>query len=434
MSDLQQLAQKLMALDDRIIACMKCGLCQAVCPTFGASMMEADVARGKLALIDNLSHRLIEDPQAVADKLGRCLLCGSCQANCPSGVQIMDIFLEAREIVYAYIGLHPLKKIIFRTLLAKPTLFNLSMRVGAPCQSLLFKKAFNPQNTSRAKSLDKLIGARYIRPLAPKPLHALRGHINSPAGKSGLRVAFFPGCLGDKMYTDMSEACLKVLAHHGVGVYMPTKLACCGIPAIASGDIDGMLKQTKANIAILEKETFDYILSPCGSCISTIHELWPRYAERMEPKHKLLANKYAAMAMDITAFLVNVLKIEGAVQNEQKSDQAIKVTFHDPCHLKKSLGVSKEPRDIIKLNRKYSLVEMNDADRCCGCGGSFNLFHYDFSRKIGERKRQNIVESDAKIVSTGCPACMMQLEDMLSQNGDSVTVRHCIELYAETLP
>ncbi len=434
MSNLQQLAQRLMDLDDRIIACMKCGLCQAVCPTFGASMMEADVARGKLALIDNLAHRLIEDPEAVADKLGRCLLCGSCQANCPSGVQIMDVFLEAREIVYGYMGLHPLKKIIFRTLLAKPTVFNLAMRVGAPCQSILFRQSFNTQKTCRAPLLDKIIGSRYIRPLAPKPLHVSQGHINTPAGKSGLRVAFFPGCLGDKMYTTMSEACLKVLEHHGVGIYMPKTLACCGIPAIASGDIEGMMKQTKANLLVLEKEKFDYIISPCGSCVSTIHELWPRYSKRMEPKFKLLVEKYAPKAMDITAFLVNVLKVDLNEQTEAKSDKAVKVTFHDPCHLKKSLGVSKEPRDIINANPKYSLIEMQEADRCCGCGGSFNLFHYEFSSKIGARKRENIVDSGAEIVSTGCPACMMQLEDMLSQNADPIKVKHCIELYAESLP
>ncbi len=434
MSNLNDLAQRLMALDDRIIACMKCGLCQAVCPTFGASGMEADVARGKLALVDNLAHRLIEDPEAVADKLGRCLLCGSCQANCPSGVKIIDIFLEAREIVFTYIGLHPLKKIIFRTLLAKPTLFNLAMRAGAPCQSLLFKQAFNSQKTSRAPILDKIIGSRYIRTLAPKPLHVSQGHINSPAGKSGLRVAFFPGCLGDKMYTAMSEACLKVFAHHGVGVYMPKQLACCGIPAIASGDITGMLKQTKANLAILEKEEFDYIISPCGSCISTIHELWPRYADRMDMPYGELARKYAAKAMDITAFLMNVLKVDATTTaNTANTYHVTKVTFHDPCHLKKSLGVSAEPRNIIGLNPNYTLVEMAEADRCCGCGGSFNLFHYAFSSKIGQRKRQNVMDSKAEIVSTACPACMMQLEDMLSQNDDSVKVKHCIELYAENL-
>ena len=99
MSNLHELSQRLMALDDRITACMKCGMCQAVCPMYGASGMEADVARGKLALIDNLAHEMIQDPEAVADKLGRCLLCGSCQAACPPGVQIMDVFMEARELV-----------------------------------------------------------------------------------------------------------------------------------------------------------------------------------------------------------------------------------------------------------------------------------------------------------------------------------------------
>ena len=111
MSELKKLASRLMTLDDKLIFCMKCGNCQAVCPMFGATHMEADVARGKLALIGNLAHEVIRDPEAVADKLGRCLLCGSCQANCPSGVRIMDIFMEARELVYAYLGLNPVKKI-----------------------------------------------------------------------------------------------------------------------------------------------------------------------------------------------------------------------------------------------------------------------------------------------------------------------------------
>lgn len=132
MSELKKLASRLMTLDDKLIFCMKCGNCQAVCPMFGATHMEADVARGKLALIGNLAHEVIRDPEAVADKLGRCLLCGSCQANCPSGVRIMDIFMEARELVYAYLGLNPVKKMIFRILLAKPDLFNFTMRAWVP--------------------------------------------------------------------------------------------------------------------------------------------------------------------------------------------------------------------------------------------------------------------------------------------------------------
>ncbi|MGN0008952.1 MAG: (Fe-S)-binding protein [Desulfovibrionaceae bacterium] len=430
MSDLNSLAQRLMALDDKLVACMRCGMCQAVCPMFGATMMEADVARGKLALVSNLAHRMIEDPQAVADKLGRCLLCGSCQANCPSGVHIMDIFMEAREIVYNYIGLHPLKKLIFRFLLPNPGLFSLGMRIGAPCQGLLFKSKNNVQETTAAPLLDGILGARHIRSLAPKSLLALEGAQDTPAGASGIKVAFYPGCMGDKFYVSMGQACLKVLRHHGVGIYMPKGFACCGIPALSSGDAEGMLKEMKVSLAEFAKGEFDYVVTPCASCTSTIKELWPRYAGRIGEAEHAQAEALSAKTMDINAFLINVLKVE---PKAAPADNAVPVTYHDSCHMKKSLGVVREPRAVIGLNPGYRLVEMAEADRCCGCGGSFNLFHYDLSRQIGQRKRNNVVASGAKVAAAGCPACMMQLEDVLSQNGDPVEVKHTIELYAETL-
>ena len=180
MADVKALVSRLMTLEDRIIACMRCGNCQAVCPMFGATHMEADVARGKLALVDDLAHELIRDPEAVADKLGRCLLCGSCQANCPSGVKIMDIFMEAREIVYNYLGLSPIKKAIFRVVLAKPKLFNVGMRIGSPVSHILFKKDNTAQQTVNSPLLRPLIGDRHIRSLPNVPLHAKVGNLNEP--------------------------------------------------------------------------------------------------------------------------------------------------------------------------------------------------------------------------------------------------------------
>ena len=109
------------------------------------------------------------------------------------------------------------------------------------------------------------------------------------------------------------------------------------------------------------------------------------------------------------------------------------MTYHDSCHLKKSLGVVGQPRAVMAANPAYKVVEMAEADRCCGCGGSFNLFHYDYSRKIGQRKRDNVVSSGAEVVAAGCPACMMQLEDVLSHNKDRVRVKHTVEIYAESL-
>ena len=429
MNNLHELANRLMRLDDRLADCMRCGLCQAVCPMFGATGFEADVARGKLALVGNLAHEIIKDPQAIADKLGRCLLCGSCQSSCPPGVKIIEVFMEAREIVHEYLGLHPVKKMIFRTLLAKPNLFNFAIRIGAPMQRLFFKNAGTAQKTVCSPMLSFMLGDRHIRSLARKSLTNKYGAINESNNSGEIKVAFFPGCMGDKMYVEMAEACLKVLRHHKVSIYMPTGLACCGIPALSSGDAKGMCAQMSVNLPLLSAEKVDYVITPCASCTSTIKYFWTRYAERIDSKAVEQAREISSKTMDINEFLVKVLKVEAVDQ----STNSTKVTYHDPCHLKKSLGISVEPRIIIKSNQRYNLVEMKEADRCCGCGGSFNLFHYDYSSKIGQRKRNNVVESGAQVVATGCPACMMQLEDALSRNNDKVLVKHVVELYAETL-
>ena len=76
---------------------------------------------------------------------------------------------------------------------------------------------------------------------------------------------------------------------------------------------------------------------------------------------------------------------------------------------------------------------MPESDWCCGCGGSFTLQHYETSAAIGQRKRDNIAASQCRVVATGCPACMLQITDMLSQAGMRVQVKHAVEIYAEAL-
>ncbi|MBO4313971.1 MAG: (Fe-S)-binding protein [Desulfovibrio sp.] len=434
MSDIAHLAQTLMRLDDKLAYCMRCGLCQAVCPVFGATGKEADVTRGKLALLENLAHRMIEDPDAVEEKIGRCLLCGSCQANCPSGVSIMKIFMEARQALAEYKGLPLAKKIVFRQLLTRPALFDNLLKIGAKCQGIVMKP--KGANTYDMPLLKGMVGSRHIAKIPPVSFIAKHGRVDVHPAK-GPRVLFFPGCMADKYYTNLAEACLKVLKHHGVGVVVPEGLACCGIPALSSGDLPGFVAQTCKNVEVigreLEKGAVDYIVTPCGSCTSTIKEWWPYYANEFESQERSVIWRAAEHVIDVNAFLVDVLHVGEGVETEPAAD-AKKVTFHDSCHLKKSLGVSAQPRKLIGLNPRYRLVEMAEADRCCGCGGSFTLFHYDLSKQIGRRKRDNVVASGAATVATGCPACMMQLSDMLSQCSDNVAVKHPIEIYAETLP
>ena len=434
MSDIARIAQVLMKLDDKLCDCMRCGLCQAVCPVFGATMKEADVSRGKLALLDNLAHEMIKDVDAVEEKLNRCLLCGSCQANCPSGVHILEIFMEARQALVDYRGLNPIKKMVFQELLAKPALFSAMMRMAAPFQGIVMRK--RGEKTYDLPLFKKLVGDRHIAKLPGKSLHATYGERID--NKIGINVIFFAGCMADKYYTQLGEASIKVLKHYGVGVYMPSSLTCCGIPALASGDRVGFTMQTSKNLAAMGKLILDgkvdYILTPCGSCTATLQEWWPHFASEFTAEEQEIIKAVAAKVMDLNAFLVDVLHVDQQIPGSRSDAPVTRVTFHDSCHLKKSLGVSAQPRKLIKQNPNYELVEMKEADRCCGCGGSFTLFHYDLSKQIGQRKRDNIVNTGAAAVATGCPACMLQLSDVLSRNEDAVVVKHPIEIFAETLP
>jgi len=428
MSDLNQMLRLLGELDDQIVGCMRCGMCQSVCPVFQETGREADVARGKIALLEFLSHEMIQDAKAVKDRLDKCLLCGSCAAACPSGVKALDIFIKARAIITAYIGLSPVKKAIFRGMLSNPKLFNNLLALGSKFQGFFTSPVNDIIGSSCSKLLSPLLGDRHLLSLADKPLRSV-GEQNTAPGKSGLKVAFFYGCVVDKMFTSVGHAVLKVLKHHGVGVYMPISQACCGVPSLASGDLKSFEDLVRMNLKLFGAGDFDYIVTPCGTCTSAFHHVWPLMASGMSQAERDQIAMLAGKAMDINAFIVDKL----GVSMVEPNDGAKKVTVHDPCHLKKSLGVSGQVRTMLRANPRLQVVEMEGADVCCGCGGSFNLQHYALSTKIGKKKRDNIVASGADVVATGCPACMMQIADMMSQAGDRIAVKHPVELYAQTL-
>ncbi len=426
MADPKKLVEMMKSLEDQLVTCMRCGMCQAQCPVFAESGREGDVTRGKIALLSGLADEMIKDPKGVNEKLNRCLLCGTCESNCPSGVKVTDIFLRARAVMAAYMGLSPAQKLIFQKLLTNPGLFNTLTTVGSKFQGMFTKPVDDLLGSSCARFNAPLIGDRHFKTLAEKPLHKIVPSLDTPAGASGLKVAFFPGCVVDKIYPEVGEATLKVLAHHGVGVYMPKGQACCGIPAISSGETDAFESMVKTNIELFRKQEVDYFLTPCATCTSTIKKLWPTfYKNQMDA---ITLQKIVDKTMDISAFLVDVLKVSPMETAGEKT-----VTYHDPCHLRNSLGVTAQPRTLIKATPGTQLVEMANAASCCGCGGSFNIKFYELSQEIGNKKAQAAIDSKADTVATGCPACMMQITDMLSKAGASRQVRHVVEVYADAL-
>jgi glycolate oxidase iron-sulfur subunit len=425
-------------LDDALSRCMRCGFCQEVCPVYGQTFREADVARGKLALLQDLGRELTRDAAGVDERLNRCLLCTSCESICPPGVGIAEIFLRARAAITAYRGLGFVKRLIFRLVLPRPRLFGLLARLGAMYQDAVLRPESRTVGTSSAPLLKPLLGPRHVPSLPARGFTASSGRMLEPSGRSGLKVLYFPGCVPDRLFPQISEATLKILRHHGAGVVMPEGLVCCGMPALASGDRRGFLGLLGRNLERMALD-FDCLVTSCATCASAIRETWPRYRGAFSGHGLETVDRLSERTFDLSSFLVNVLRADfpdrRGVPEPGGGGGAPRrrLTYHDPCHLRRALNVAEEPRRILKSLPDWEYLEMPEADRCCGSGGSFTLLHPDISESIGVRKRTNITSVSPDAVATTCPACMIQLMDMLSRSGDRIEVRHLAELYAESL-
>jgi len=431
MADMQEIAKLMRELEDQLVVCMRCGLCQAACPVFEQTGREADVARGKLAMLDGLMQEMFRDPRGVYERLNRCLLCGSCAANCPSGVDVLEIFIKARAILTGYMGLSATKKLLLRGMLVHPKTFDRLAEWGARFQQIFARPVNDLLGTSCARFASPLLSERHFVPLAGTPFHSKTPYLNTDGGASGIKAAFFVGCLIDKIFPKVAEATIEVLKHHGVGIYLPEAQGCCGIPAASSGDTESFKRLVQYNLKIFEAEKFDYLVTACATCTSTIKEMWPVLIGK-EPEELVAGVKrISEKTLDIHQFLVAKVGLKQISQTTAKDPTG--VTYHDPCHLKKALGVTAEPRAVLEANPGYDLKEMNQPDACCGMGGSFNLQYYKISSEIGRQKRDNINASGCDVVATGCPACMLQISDVLSRSKDRIAVKHPMEIYAEGL-
>jgi glycolate oxidase iron-sulfur subunit len=432
MSDLQALGNLMRELEAQLVVCMRCGMCQSVCALYQQTGREADVARGKLALLDGLMHEMFTDPEGVYQRLNKCLLCGSCAAACPSGVKVTEIFLKARAILTAYMGLPPAKRIVLRGMLAHPALFDRIAEWGAGFGRIFTRPVNAVIGTSCARFAAPLLAERHFRLPAATPFHRRVPQLDVPPSEpDGPRAALFVGCLIDKFFPGIARDSVAVLRHHGAGVRIPPDQGCCGIPALSAGDSPTFLNLLAHNLERFDPQDWDVLVTACATCTSTIRKVWPMMARAAGSPLAEKAQALADKTMDISQYIAGRFTLTEGRGPEGRPAEVL--SYHDPCHLKKSLGVSAEPRALIAANRRYRLQEMVEPDACCGMGGSFNLQYYEISRRIGRRKRDAVAATGCSVLATSCPACMLQISDALSQAGDRIRLRHPVEIYAETL-
>jgi glycolate oxidase iron-sulfur subunit len=409
---------------EEVIKCMSCGNCQEVCPLYYNTHEESSAARGKIKLVDAIIKGLIDTDAAGLDyAFHMCLTCKACNEICPCGVQIDKIVLAARAEMVRQKGLHPLKKVIFNVV-ERPTLMDTGMRLGGNFQGTVFKKekelgGYTPRFPF---GLDM---RRVIPDLAEKPFRMTVPERNMPIGASKYRVAFFTGCSANYLFPNVAESFMNVMKHNHVEVIVPKAQHCCGMPILSHGDQKTAKEMAIDHVKLFSSLDVDYILTVCGSCGLSFKEHYPELLEGTE--YYEMSKQVAAKVMDWSDFLMNVVKADLTNLHTPK----LVVTYHDPCHLRRGLNVWQEPRQILKDLPDIDFREMKKPNRCCGSAGSFSLTHYDLSMQVQHQKFDDIAQTGADTVVTGCGSCMMQLKDGQSRFGGKCGIVHTVELLSQ---
>ncbi len=213
------------------------------------------------------------------------------------------------------------------------------------------------------------------------------------------------------MFGKTNASSVQLLNWCGYDVVTPGSQGCCGALYAHGGNLKRARECARANIEVFEKLDLDAIIINAAGCGSTLKEYGhllhddPQWAER--------GWQFSAKVKDLTEWLA-----KSEVRN-QKSEVKLsnRVTYHDACHLAHPLRITKQPRELIRAVVGSNFVELPESDVCCGSAGSYNLTEPEMAERLQKRKIENILKTDAQIVVTTNPGCMLQIQAGLAKAG-----------------
>jgi glycolate oxidase iron-sulfur subunit len=379
--------------------CVRCGACKALCPTYLSALNETMGARGRIAMLGELRKKRFLPTKRLSERIFSCILCEACRELCPTGINIPEIIYHGRtELRGSYIWGRLLGMVLKFSLSRMDTVFFILRGLQKLFYQPLYRKG----------------RLRYFPMIVSKPFKNNFQVYKSI--KKINRIALFVGCNINYLYPHLGKALLDILLAKGYEVVVVKGEVCCGAPMRSLGLEQEASLLAKKNVELFKKMRVEAILSMCPTCTMVIKHHYP-----------LLIGEGITNIMDVNEFFIKYniakgLKIVPKV-----------VTYHDPCRLRYGLGIKVEPRRILKDIQGIKLVEMQNADECCGFGGFFSLCFKDLSKTIGRKKIDNIYNTWADIVVTSCPGCMMQLEDLKKETDIKISIMHVVEVVNEAM-
>jgi glycolate oxidase iron-sulfur subunit len=404
--------------------CVHCGLCLPTCPTYLVLGNEMDSPRGRIYLIRGaLEGRAGLTPTFIRH-MELCLVCRACETACPSGVRFGPLMEAARGQI-ARLAPPAGGQRLFRRFLYG--IFPYPARLAALLLPLGWYQRLGLQALVRRSGLLDRLSPRLAQMEALLPridrvkLRSALPEVTPAAGPRRGRVGLLSGCVQRLLFHAVNAATIRVLAAHGYEVVVPRGQGCCGALHLHGGERAGARALARACLEAFEAAAVDFVVTNAAGCGSTLKE----YGELLRGEGRLgeRAAAFGRTARDVSQVLAAAPRSDGQVGRLD-----LTVTYHEPCHLAHGQRVRQEPRQLLRAIPGLRLVELPEADLCCGSAGVYNLTQPEVALRLLERKIEHVARTKADVVASGNPGCLLQLSLGLRRAGLAARAVHPVEL------
>ena len=236
-------------------------------------------------------------------------------------------------------------------------------------------------------------------------------------------VALLTGCVQDLVFADINRDTADVLLANGCEVHTPPVQPCCGSLHAHNGEADAAKTLAKRMIDLFPPSQFDAIITNAGGCGNHLRHYGALLAE--DAVYAQLAKLWDTKLRDIHEWMM-----EHGCRAPQTGLGDLTVTYHDSCHLTHGQKVTKQPRDLLKLIPGLKLVELPEANWCCGSAGIYNITQPEQSEQLLVRKVGHVIGTGASVLATANPGCHLQIARGLRQAGSPITLLQPVTLLA----
>ena len=239
-----------------------------------------------------------------------------------------------------------------------------------------------------------------------------------------MKVALFVTCLNDTMFPSTGQATVRLLRRLGVDVEFPNAQTCCGQMHVNSGYVPEAVPVVRTFVEAFAG--YDAVVTPSGSCAASARHQHKIVAQRSgDPTLVRRVEAISPRVYELSEFLVDVLGLVdvGAYFPHR-------VTLHPSCHSTRLLGVGDRCQRLLTAVRGITMIDLPEAEECCGFGGTFSMKNPDVSVAMGSDKARHVRESGAEVLVAGDNSCLMHIGGLLTRQRAGIRVMHLAEILA----